>query len=232
MTKRKTKAKPIPSPSVPTITSELIVLVADGQMKQVVATLLAKRGPAMGFTPPTMAQGDLITHSEKDGGCVNRPDALLASYLRTHRRAIVMFDREGCGQESKSREGLEDQVETLLAEKGWGDRARAIVFDPELEQWIWSRSVHVANALGWVEKSEHVYDWLLGHGFLAAADQVKPTRPKEAVEAVLREVRKPRSGAIYAAIAEKASVAQCQDPAFLKFRDTLREWFPPSAKGG
>lgn len=218
---KKPRDKPAPA-AAPAFTHDLVLLVSDGQMKQLVCTLLDNRTQAIGCRG---VKYEPIVHPEKDTGCVNRPDGLLASYRNTHRHALVLFDREGCGQENKERAELEAQVERLLTH-GWGDRARVVVMDPELETWIWSRSVHVANALGWTDKKLSVHEWLLEEGFLTEADQVKPVRPEEAAEAVLRHVRKPRSGAIYAAIAERASVTACEDPAFHKFRDTLREWFP------
>ncbi len=68
--------------------------------------------------------------------------------------------------------------------------------------------------------------WLVEKEFLPEVTQVKPDRPKEAMEAVLRYVRKPRSSAIYRAIASTVSLASCDDPAFLKFRRTLQNWLP------
>lgn len=220
---KKRKKPPSPNPA-PTFSRDLVVLVSDSQMKQLVGTLLTKRTPALGCQTVTY---DLAVHPEKDTGCVNRPDGILASFRNTHRHALVLFDREGCGQEDKSRAELESAVEALLS-KTWGDRARAVVIDPELENWVWVRSMHVTNALGWNDEAKTVFEWLVEQEWLESAEQAKPERPKEAVEAVLRYVRKPRSGAIYAAIAEKASVTHCTDPAFHKFRDTLREWFPLS----
>lgn len=222
--KRKTPPLPIPTP---TFSHDLVVLVSDSQMKQLVGTLLTKRTPALGCQAVTY---DLAVHPEKDTGCVNRPDGILASFRNTHRHALVLFDREGCGQEDKSRVELETAVEKLLS-KTWADRARAVVIDPELENWVWMRSMHVPAALGWNDPDRTVFEWLVEQERLEGVDQPKPERPKEAVEAVLRHVRKPRSGAIYAAIAEKASMTHCIDPAFQKFRDTLREWFPLPSRG-
>jgi hypothetical protein len=41
-------------------------------------------------------------------------------------------------------------------------------------------------------------------------------------------VRKPRSSAIYLELARSVSTDRCTDPAFLKLKRCLREWFPPS----
>jgi hypothetical protein len=61
-------------------------------------------------------------------------------------------------------------------------------------------------------------------GFLEE-DELKPARPKEALEAALRVVRVPRSSAIYKALAEKVSLSRCTDPAFLKLKTVLQQWF-------
>jgi hypothetical protein len=137
----------------------------------------------------------------------------------------VIFDREGCGNERESREKLEVEVEDRLRQNGWNDRARAVVIDPELESWVWSDSPEVEAALGWRGRSPELRSWLIGSGFLHEG-ATKPERPKEAVEAALRVVRKPRSSAIYQELAGSVSLRRCSDAAFAKLRLTLQEWFP------
>lgn len=131
----------------------------------------------------------------------------------------------GCGS-SHPREELELNVETLLAQNGWERRCAAICIEPELENWVWSSSPHVAAALEW--HAGELDTWLVqaGHRPPGAA---KPVKPKEAMEAALRIKRIPRSSAIYSAIAGKVSFDRCTDPAFLKLRGTLRAWFPAEA---
>lgn len=125
-----------------------------------------------------------------------------------------------------TREQLELQVEGQLAAAGWHGNSAVIVIDPELENWVWSPSPHVSTALGWRDANEDLRQWLVEEGFLAAAAQAKLSRPKKAMEAVLRHVRKPRSSAIYREIAGKVSLTSCVDPAFQKFCQTLQGWFP------
>lgn len=112
-----------------------------------------------------------------------------------------------------------------MSAAGWKGNAAAIVIDPELENWVWGHSPHVATALGWTDKEQGIREWLLEEEFLAEATQAKPSRPKEAMEAVLRHVRRPRSSAIYRAIASTVSLAGCNDPSFVKFRQALHGWF-------
>jgi hypothetical protein len=141
-----------------------------------------------------------------------------------------MFDREGCGQDKRlSHIHLEQRVEKNLARSNWTDKAATIVFDPELEIWIWSDSPHVETILGWGGRQPSLREWLRNKNYIKP-DEIKPKRPKEAAEEVLRIVRKPRSSAIYRELAEKVSFERCTDKSFLKFKTTLQKWFPPESK--
>ncbi|HEY2289968.1 MAG TPA: hypothetical protein VGM86_04625 [Thermoanaerobaculia bacterium] len=123
---------------------------------------------------------------------------------------------------------LESQLEERLAQSGWEDRAAAVVISPELENWVWSDSPHVERVLGWERGSAPLRGWLQEKGLLEAG-VAKPARPKEAVELALWTVRKPRSSAIYFELAQNVSTDRCTDPAFLKLRRCLCEWFPAPA---
>lgn len=135
------------------------------------------------------------------------------------------MDREGCGEERASRDELEAKIEQALRTSGWNDRARAVVIDPELEIWVWNDSPHVQDELGWGESDHSLRTWLQQQGFLTEGTR-KPAQAKEALEAALRKVRKPRSSAIYQALAEKVTLSRCTDEAFEKLRTTLQMWFP------
>jgi hypothetical protein len=97
-----------------------------------------------------------------------------------------------------------------------------------LENWLWSDSPEVDAALGWKGKSTPLRNWMMNQGFLKK-NSLKPSPPKEAVESALREVCKPRSSSLYLQIAEKVSLKRCKDPAFLKLKEKLFQWF---GKGG
>jgi hypothetical protein len=137
-----------------------------------------------------------------------------------------MFDRDGCGSQD-SRGKLEEAVEYRLTQNGWGDRSAAIVIEPELENWIWSDSPHVAESLGWIGHREDVRDWLQSRGELVPGAS-KPARPKEAMENVLRQTKRPRSSTVYESLARKVGLATCRDEAFAKLRSILQKWFPPT----
>lgn len=196
---------------------DLVVLVPDKNMEASLRGLLS-RCAALGAREVTY---DLFVHPERDPGCLLKSHQFLLSFTGQYDHALVLLDREGCGQAGRSRVELEAEVEACLAGSGWEGRAAAVVIDPELEVWIWSDSPHVGPGLGLEEDSKN---WLRDEGFLQEG-QIKPSRPKEAVERALRSARRPRSSAIYLDLARRVSTSRCSDPAFLKLKSTLVSWF-------
>ncbi|MFH1539858.1 MAG: hypothetical protein ABIH66_12975 [bacterium] len=170
---------------------------------------------------------DTFIHPESDPGCLNRADDFLRSMTNQYKQALVIFDRSGCGQESKTRQELENEVQGKLSRSGWDQRSNVIVVDPELDIWVWSDSLNVDICLGWSGRQPDVRNWIKQNkNDFWPEDTEKPLKPKEAMEEALREVRKPRSSAVYRKLGESVSVDRCVDPAFLKFKRKLHEWFP------
>jgi len=207
--------------SISDVQRDIIFLVADRNTESAVRGLLS-RPKSLAIRP---VEAVIHTHPEHDPGCYCRAHDFLRAFRKRYAHAIVIFDREGCGSEAESRESLEAKVEKRLATSGWADRAKVIVIDPELENWVWSDSPEVDKALGWAGRTPALRAWLAENQFLRQAG-MKPDRPKEAVEAVLRLAPRPRSSAIYRELAETVSFRRCVDPAFLKLRTTLNSWFP------
>jgi len=83
----------------------------------------------------------------------------------------------------------------------------------------------VDRALGWTGKSPSLRAWLVDQNYLARGE-IKPARPKEAMEAALRHVRMPRSSSIYGNLAQHVGFGRCTDGAFQKLKETLQAWFP------
>jgi len=199
---------------------DLILLVADKNIEFTVKGLLS-RPEALGIRKLTF---DVLPHPEHDPGCLLRAPEFLRSFRGRYQHALVLLDREGSGRDTASREELEQDLEERLT-ADWSDRAAAVVMDPELEAWLWSDSPHVDTVLGWGDRSPDLRSWLTETGRLAEG-AAKPERPKEAVEKALRVARKPRSSALYRQLAERVSFRRCVDPAFGRFREILRGWFP------
>jgi hypothetical protein len=203
--------------------ADIVVLVPDKNMEAAVRGLLSRPG-ALSIRA---LQWKVYIHIERDPGCFHRGHDFLRSMAARYAHGLLMFDRQGSGQENKSRESLEQAVETRLSHSGWGDRAAAIVLDPELEIWVWSDSPEVNRCLGWISRETSLRSWLYNcNQRLWPANADKPSDPKAAVDMILREVRKPRSSAIYEQLARQVSVNRCTDLAFKKFKLTLQNWFP------
>ena len=202
---------------------DLVVLAADKNMEFAVKGLIA-RAAALGIRE---ILSDVFVHPHHDPGCLLEGHDFLRLYTKSHRHALVMLDREGSGREDLSRESLEQELEGLLSQSGWENRAAAIAIDPELEVWVWSGSPHVDAVLGWEGRQPNLTAWLILEGFLPP-DRRKPDRPKKAVEQALRLASRARSSSRYFELAKKVSLEHCVDPAFDKFKRTLSAWFPES----
>lgn len=203
--------------------NDLIVLVADKNMEHTVRGLL-QRPQALGTRA---VDAEIFVHPRHDPGCVNEAHDFLRSFTGSHRHALVLFDHDGSGRQGTAPAALADEVRQRLEANGWIGRAEAIVLAPELEVWVWSDSLQVAACLGWAGRQPSLREWLAATGQWPM-DQAKPADPKRAMEAALREARKPRSSAIYLDLASKVSLRGHDEPAFLRFSQALRAWFPPA----
>jgi hypothetical protein len=199
---------------------DLVVLTADKNAQFAVRGILS-RHHSLGIRP---LNPDYLLHPGKDPGVLHTAHEFLRAFTKVYAHALVLMDREGSGRDAAPRGELEARIEAGLGKSGWEDRAAAVVIDPELDVWVWSDSSHVDRELGWSHRQPDLRSWLTTKRILAEG-AVKPERPKEALEAALREVRKPRSSALYEALALKLSLAKCTDPAFGKLRTVLQRWF-------
>ncbi len=201
---------------------DLVILAADRDLESALRGLLG-RPDAIGIRP---IEADLFLEPEHDPACALRGVSFLTNYVNQYRHALLMFDYEGSGKEKvMSRQELQDSLNADFQNSTWKERAQTIVLQPELEAWVWSVSPHVDDIIGWKDRKLKLRSWLIGQSWLTA-NAVKPSRPKEALEAALRAARKPRSASLYKNLAEKVSLQRCHDIAFAEFRKTLYEWFP------
>lgn len=200
---------------------DLVILVADKNIEWALKGIFS-RPQALSIRS---IEPDICVHPHRDPGCFTKGHFFLNTFLHSHNHALILFDRHGCGQEQWPREELEQEVEIRLQQAGWKEyHASVIVLDPELEIWVWSDSPHVATILSWDEQATHLKGWLIQKNFWQV-DQIKPYRPKEALEQILRKVCKPRSSALYEELAKKVSLKHCTDNAFIKLKTTLQKWF-------
>lgn len=204
---------------------DLFVLVADLDADKAIQGLLSRPTSlgirAIDFNP----EFDRLRYSKHDNGCCREAVNLLRPALATHRHALALFDRHGSGRDREPREAIESSIEDALSRNGWGDRARAIAIDPELENWVWGSSPHVATILGW-DSPGSLHQFLLEKG-LVAEDRNKPHDPKAAMEAALRKANIRKSSRHFEQLAKTVgNLSSCTDRAFQKLLSVLRTWFP------
>lgn len=196
---------------------DLFVLAADTSMETVIEKGL-QRNESLGIRQVTV---HATTHAGRDGGARTTGVSLMATQASLFEHGLLVFDHEGSGAREAALD-LEARLDEELA-RAWGDRAKAIVIDPEVDIWLWGSNNALAQVLNWSNPNS-IRDWLLSEGF-AFDTANKPIRPKEAIEAVLRECRIVRSAAIYGKIVERISLARCTDQAFRRLSEALAGWF-------
>jgi hypothetical protein len=211
--------------------SDVVFLVADKNVQAMVRGFLTRDAPhlSLGCSAFTFTPGEdlFFAAGQNDPGLYNKAGELTRGFQQTHEHLVVILDAAWEG--SPGAEQIEMQVEKDLRRAGWeNQRFVVIVIDPELENWVWANEVHVEASLKWErgERGERLREWLAARG-LWEVDDRKPNDPKRAVEDALREVREPRSSAIYGDLASKVSLAGCEDGALAKLINRLKEWFPP-----
>ena len=200
---------------------DLLVLVADLDMEQAVKGLLA-RPESLEMAP---VKFEVRRHPRRDSGCRTGAVEYLRAFLRSYRRALVLFDLDGSGSD-RSREETQREVEEVLSRSGWNGRARTIAIEPELEAWVWSGSNKVPEVLGWRREYAELRRWLCGQG-LWPEESPKPPNPKKAMERTMRESRSRITSRKFFELANEVSLRRCRDPSFNDFKRTLRTWFPP-----
>ncbi len=202
---------------------DLVLLVADKNAQFALQGAL-ERPQALSIRPISF---EFRVHPGHDGGARRTGPDVLALEWHRFSHGLLVLDFEGSGTDLPTGLAVEGQLDSRLRSR-WGDRAKSIVIEPELDVWMWGADNSLEAVIG-KPAGKHVRQWLGEHGFpLNAA--MKPTRPKEAMEAVLREVQKPRSSALYRRIATQISLARCTDPAFHRLREQLTSWFGSSSR--
>ena len=200
---------------------DLVVLAADKDMEYALKGLLS-RPQALGIRT---IEAYIRVHPGHDPACAGLGVEYLSTFSEYYHYGLLLFDHEGSGKEQIQPHTLQEDLNSEFVRSAWGERARAIVLSPELEVWVWSNSPHVDDVTGWKNRQPSLRSWMIEQGWLQEGE-VKPGRPKEAFQAALREARIPRSASLYQRIAEKVSLRGCEDRAFLKFKDLLKDWFP------
>mgnify|MGYP000871502458 CR=1 FL=1 len=201
---------------------DLAIVVADKNMDFALRGILS-RPKALGIRG---IRHRTIPHSGRDGGVRTSGPALLAVQERDFEHGLLLLDFEGSGSILNDAVALEAELDKALVST-WGDRAKAIVIEPELDSWVWGSDNLLRDVLEWKE-SETIRDWLRSRNF-QFSEHGKPERPKEALDQLMRHVHQPRSSSLYQEITHRISLTRCVDPAFRRLKDTLARWFPEVA---
>jgi len=198
---------------------DLVILVADADMEHAIRGLLS-RPQALGIRDGITV--DVFKHPRRDPGVFHEAQGFLRPLQDQYRYALVMLDREGSGQENRSAQEIEDDIQRRLDAAGWRARSGVVVLDPELEVWVFSNSRHVIDVIA--DGDVRLYRQILNTNLMSAYG--KPMHPKEVMEKILQRKHIPRSSGLYQELAERVSLTRCQDPAFQRFRVLLQGWFP------
>lgn len=208
---------------------DLVILSPDGAYKQVLPVLL-KRHQALGIRAITF---DVVSDPYHDAS--GQIVELLRPYLTSHGKALVVRDIEGSGKEAGGAAALEAELMESLVQNGWqAENSAALVLEPEIESWLRLGSTHMDALIKRLARREKdkTDDWRNVAESLAQAhggwlQAGKPARPKEVYQGVLRQYGISPSNAWLGELASKESLMGCAVPTFNRFRELVRNWFPP-----
>jgi hypothetical protein len=200
---------------------DLIILVPGKDERETLDALLSKRRNSLGIGE---VRYKILVHPRRDPGCYGEAPDVLQPFTNQARRALVLFDHEGSGQEQRSAEEVARDLEERLSRSGWEDRAAVLILRPELETWVWSDSPEIDRIVGWQGQEPPLRQWMRESGFWPIGN-AKPPRPKESFQEALRQVKIRRSSAIYRQLAESVSLNRCTDGTFIQFRRLIQRWF-------
>lgn len=205
---------------------DCVFLLADGTMEAMFQGFFGRDGchHSLETRPFSFDSQEDIVSGTNDPRTYTQAHELL-SYQRTHLHAVIVLDKEWSGSPGVDQIRLD--IRRNMMASGWDEDAfEVIVIDPELENWLWQESPHLVDAFQY-DGLQPLRHWLRDQDPPMWLDgETKPVRPKEAVEAVLRMTKVPRSAAIYRQITERVSIRRCTDPSFALFCECMRRWFP------
>jgi hypothetical protein len=135
---------------------DLIVLTADKDMQQLLSGLLPRMPKVYASEVRTFSY-DIKVHPLHDCGYKGYGD-FLRVFAQNYAYAIVLLDYEGSGFHGSPAD-LAQAIENDVAQNGWQEKNACIVIEPELENWVWVNSPHLAEAIDWAS-IEDLHQWL------------------------------------------------------------------------
>lgn len=200
---------------------DLVILAADKDLKSTLDAVLL-RDQALGIRPISF---DVFIEEGHDPACACQGISFLNNFASQYHHALLMFDYEGCGMENTSTPSeLEIELNNQFQIGPFRNRAKTILLCPELEAWVWSDSPHVSDVIRWPNDLLPLRTWLVEKNWVTEGE-IKPMRPKEAFDSALYAAGRPHSSSLFGSLAGKVSFRRCVDPSFIKFCNTLQDWF-------
>jgi hypothetical protein len=203
--------------------NELIILVPCIDIETVLDTLLTYRTNDLKITPINFK---ILRHPNRDSGCCKDAVNSIRPFIKSYKYALVVFDKHGSGKDEDVKKNIEETIEEELGKNGWKDKCACIVIEPELENWVWVKSDHIAHSLGWKNWKE-LYSWLIKEKHWTEGNP-KPKDPKDAMDTVLRICQKRHSASIFKNITQNVTFESCIDTSFFKLKTVLNRWFKPN----
>lgn len=195
---------------------DLLMLLPDKDIELLMAGLLGRNGFITSITY------DPVIHEDRDHGCRKKFEDWVRGRNTAYRKLLVVFDRHGSG-DNRDRQSIEGEMENRIRTLGWHeDDVRVVCIEPESEQWLWVNENQIKEALG--RQEAEIYPFLQRNGW-KAVEQEKPFPPKEAWRTLLKACQTKPSPNHFKHIGANGSIQRCTDPAFVKLRSCLSNWF-------
>ena len=161
-------------------------VLADQTIEAMVVGFLTRTGafPSLGcrafeFDPRIDV---LVPGGMNDPGLVARARDFARGARRAAERVVFVLDNDWEG--TPGVDGIRSNIVEACGTEGWDtDRVCVIVFDPEVEVWVWQENPHAREALG-LAPGESLREAV--PNTVWPANAAKPLRPKEALQQLLR----------------------------------------------
>ncbi|MDP5132487.1 MAG: hypothetical protein NWQ54_16530 [Paraglaciecola sp.] len=214
---------------------DIVFLVADGEMQATVEGFFehpafAERLNCGRFQFDT--KEDLVKHPGKDPGVYQTGHYLLQRYLSTHRNAVVMVDFAfNNNLQTMAYQQFCETINANMRAAGWpDDRFFVMAINPELEVLMWQADTcRIEHIFDYPREKEgmSLREWLQ-HRNLWAADALKPTDPKAAIDKVRGQPwgRKKTHSLLFKRIAKEVSFRGCEDASFNGLLQQIQTWYP------
>jgi hypothetical protein len=206
---------------------DLFVLTADADAEALLRALLG-RHRALQIRP---IEFDVRRFPGRDAGMVKEGPEIVRMLVNKsdYSRVLLTWDRHGSGWESRSAEQALSLIQTRLDGVTWAERSSAIVFVPEVEEWLWHSPRAIARHLGVTEHelSQVVEKAAVGIG--NSLDRCKSELPKELFESVFRsKKRRQPLPEDFKSLGSSADLTQWMgSESFVRLTRILQGWFPP-----